>query len=278
MMGDRYYNVQVVYFAAERYANIYGRDITARKKAEDALQERSRELEAANRELESFSYSISHDLRAPLRAIDGFTGILLKTHGDIFDGEARRRFNVIRENARKMGQLIDDLLAFSRSGRQAISPAVLDMAGLVREVWREQCAANPGRRMQFSNGTLPGACGDAALIRQVLVNLLSNAVKFTAGREEAVVETGGYRQDGEIVYFVRDNGIGFDMAYHDKLFEVFQRLHGDDGYEGTGVGLAIVRQIVTRHGGRVWGEGKEGEGATFYFTLPDADGKRGGPI
>lgn len=273
MMGDRYYNVQVVYFAAERYANIYGRDITARKKAEDALQERSRELEAANRELESFSYSISHDLRAPLRAIDGFTGILLKTHGDIFDGEARRRFNVIRENTRKMGQLIDDLLAFSRSGRQAISPTVLDMDRLVREVCQEQCTANPGRRMQFSNGTLPGAYGDAALIRQVLVNLLSNAVKFTAGREEAVVETGGYRQEGEIVYFVRDNGIGFDMAYHDKLFEVFQRLHGDDGYEGTGVGLAIVRQIVTRHGGRVWGEGKEGEGATFYFTLPDADGK-----
>jgi PAS domain S-box-containing protein len=272
IMGERYYNVQVVFFPAERYANMYGRDITARKKAEDALRERSRELEAAIRELESFSYSISHDLRAPLRAIDGFSRMLLKTHGDAFDDEARRRFNVIRENAQKMGQLIDDLLAFSRSGRQAITPAALDMERLAGEIWQEQCAANPGRRMQFRNGTLPGACGDRTLIRQVLVNLLANAVKFTAGREEAVVEIGGYRQEGEIVYYVRDNGIGFDMAYHDRLFEVFQRLH-DDSYEGTGVGLAIVRQIVTRHGGRVWGEGREGEGATFYFTLPDTDGK-----
>jgi len=267
-MGDRYYSVWVSPFPAENYANIYGRDVTERRQMEEALQERSEQLEAANSELESFSYSISHDLRAPLRAIDGFSRMLLKSHEHLFDPEARRRFQVIRDNTRKMGRLIDDLLDFSRSGRQAISRTSLDMEGIVAEVWQEQCLQNPGLRMTLANGSLPQARGDRALVRQVWVNLLSNAVKFSAGRDTFTVEVGGRAEGTEIVYYVKDRGIGFDMAYHDKIFGVFHRLHDDSAYEGTGVGLAIVRQIVTRHGGRVWGEGKENEGATFFFTLP----------
>jgi len=267
-MGERYYSVWISPFPAENYANIYGRDITERRQMEKALQERSEQLEAANRELESFSYSISHDLRAPLRAIDGFSRMLLNSHQHLFDTEAGRKFQVIRDNTRKMGRLIDDLLDFSRSGRQAISRTSLDMEELVAEVWQEQCLQNPGLHMKLANGSLPQARGDRTLVRQVWVNLLSNAVKFSAGRKDFTVEVGSRAEGTDTVYYVKDHGIGFDMAYHDKLFGVFQRLHDDSAYEGTGVGLAIVRQIVTRHGGRVWGEGKENEGATFYFSLP----------
>ncbi len=267
-MEGRCYSVWITPFPDENYANLYGRDVTERMQMEKALKERSEQLEAANRELESFSYSISHDLRAPLRAIDGFSRMLLNSHGHLFDAEAGRRFQVIRDNARKMGRLIDDLLDFSRSGRQAISRTSLDMEELVAEVWQEQCLQNPELRMTLVNGSLPPAHGDRTLVRQVWVNLLSNAVKFSAGRYTITVEVGGRAEGAETVYYVKDHGIGFDMAYHDKLFGVFQRLHDDSAYEGTGVGLAIVRQIVTRHGGRVWGEGKENEGATFYFSLP----------
>ncbi|MHB9099151.1 MAG: PAS domain-containing sensor histidine kinase [Syntrophales bacterium] len=239
-----------------------------RKRVEEALKEQTAQLEAANKELESFSYSISHDLRAPLRAIAGYTKMLLRTHEEKFDEEIKHKFHVIMTNVHKMEQLIEDLLAFARVGRRALSLSVLDMEELVKEVWHEQITSNPDRRMELKNSTLPQAFGDRTLIRQVLFNLLSNAVKFTKNRDAALIEVGGKSDGRENVYFVKDNGAGFDMKYYDKLFGVFQRLHSDSEYEGTGVGLAIVKQGINRHGGRVWGEGTENIGATFYFSLP----------
>jgi PAS domain S-box-containing protein len=237
------------------------------------LKVRTEQLEAANKELESFSYSISHDLRAPLRAIDGYARMLLKKHGDSFDEESARRFNTIRTNAQMMGQLIDDLLSFSRLSRARLSLADLDMTSLIAEVWGE-LTENIERRPEFLCDGIPPCMGDRTLIRQVLSNLLSNAVKFSSKNDRACIEMGGRRHGNENVYYVRDNGVGFDMQYHDKLFGVFQRLHGADEFEGTGVGLAIVQRIVHRHGGRVWAESKENEGAIFYFSLPVSDTKQ----
>jgi PAS domain S-box-containing protein len=234
------------------------------------LKGRTAQLEESNKELESFSYTVSHDLRAPLRAIDGFSRMIVKKHGDTFDEDAIRKFDVIRGNVRTMGQLIEDLLAFSRLSRKDIARTRLDMTSLVQDSWREIRASHPARSLSLTVHNLDGAYGDRSLIKQVYVNLLANAVKFTRGRDEARIEAGCYSNGNEVVYFVRDNGIGFDMAYHNKLFDVFQRLHHAEEYEGTGVGLAIVQRIVQRHGGRVWAEGKEGEGATFYFALPSA--------
>jgi light-regulated signal transduction histidine kinase (bacteriophytochrome) len=224
-------------------------------------------LEALNKELESFNYSVSHDLRAPLRAIDGYARMILKAQGDSFDEKTRRQFDVIRHNVRKMGQLIDDLLTLSRIGRQEVAWSNLDLADLNRAAWEELKEINPDCAIAFTIGPVPPACGDPRLIKQVLVNLLSNAIKFAGNREDAAVEVAGYRSGSENVYYVRDNGIGFDMAYHDKLFGIFQRLHNEGEYEGTGVGLCIVQRIIDRHGGRVWAEGRIDEGATFYFTL-----------
>ena len=237
------------------------------------LKVKTEQLEAANKELESFSYSISHDLRAPLRAIDGYARMLLKKHGDSFDEESARRFNTIRSNAQMMGQLIDDLLSFSRLSRARLSLADMDMTDLIAEVW-EELTVNSERRPDFLFDGIPPCLGDRTLIRQVLSNLLSNAVKFSSKSDRARIEMGGSRQGNENIYFVKDNGVGFDMQYHDKLFGVFQRLHGIDEFEGTGVGLAIVQRIVHRHGGRVWAESKENEGATFYFSLPMPDAER----
>ncbi len=261
-------------------------DITERKLAEEALQnllaelelrveERTKELseanqslQVANRELDSFSYSVAHDLRAPLRAIDGFSMMVLKDYADKLDDEGRRKLNVIRSNTQQMGRLIDDLLTFSRLGRKEMANASLDMEAIVRSVWRELSHVNPGRRIQFSVQRLPHGMGDQTLVKEVVLNLLSNAIKFTKYRKNAIVEVGACPEKETNVYFVKDNGAGFDMQYYDKLFGVFQRLHSADEFEGTGVGLAIVERIIGRHGGRVWAEGKEGEGATFYFTLP----------
>ena len=242
-------------------------DVAERKQAEMDLKKRTAQLEDANKELESFSYSVSHDLRAPLRAIDGYTRMILKKQGSKFDEETTRKFNQVRESAHMMGQLIDDLLAFSRLGRKHMSLSKIDMDQLVRDVWKELQVINPDRNMELAlNGVLPGH-GDRALIKQVYSNLLGNAVKFTRHRDTAHIEAGGYTDGNEVVYYVRDNGAGFDMAYYDKLFGVFQRLHSADDFEGTGVGLAIVQRVINRHGGRVWAEGKIGEGACFYFTL-----------
>ncbi|MHB8770629.1 MAG: PocR ligand-binding domain-containing protein [Syntrophales bacterium] len=251
------------------YSNLaLARLLAERKQAEEVLQERTRLLEAANRELEGFSYTVSHDLRAPLRAIDGYSRMILRKHADRFDEDALGKFNVIRDNTRMMGQLIDDLLAFSRLGRTELSAAALDMEGLIREVWEEMVSLNPDRRLVLKIAEIPPCRADRGLVKQVLVNLLANAIKFTRGRKEALIETGGHTQDDEIVYYIRDNGVGFDMQYHDKLFGVFQRLHTADEFEGTGVGLAIVQRIIHRHGGRVWAEADVGKGACFFFTLP----------
>jgi PAS domain S-box-containing protein len=242
-------------------------DITDRKLADEELKERTAQLEAANKELESFSYSVSHDLRAPLRAIDGYTRMILKSQGGNFDEETLRKFNVIRDNAHIMGQLIDELLSFSRLGKKALALSQLDVNAIVGEVWKELKAANPERDMTLTLGSIPPALGDRALVRQVYCNLLSNAVKFTIRRDAARIEAGSFAAGNETVYYVRDNGAGFDMAYYDKLFGVFQRLHSTEDFEGTGVGLATVQRIIHRHGGRVWAEGKVDGGACFYFTL-----------
>ncbi|HOI15579.1 MAG TPA: PAS domain-containing protein [Geobacteraceae bacterium] len=244
------------------------RNITERKRMEEELLKKSMHLESANKELESFSYSVSHDLRAPLRGIDGYAMMLSKSIGDKLDEDAKRKLQIIRDQVGLMGQLIDGLLTFSRLGRAAMSPCRLDMGELAKQVWIDLCRINPGRRMELRNGSMPEVCGDRTLIRQVLSNLLSNAIKFTKARNAAIIEIGGSRQGDECQYYVKDNGIGFDMNYYKKLFGVFQRLHSEEEFEGTGVGLAIVQRIIHRHGGRVWGEGKVNEGAAFYFTLP----------
>ena len=220
-----------------------------------------------NKELESFSYSVSHDLRAPLRAIDGFSSLLLKTLDGKLDKDERRRFNLILDSTKKMYHLIDDLLALSRIGRTEQILEKVDMNRLAESVWQQQLAANPDHKIDVKIGKLPSAIGDEGLLRQVFLNLLANAVKFTKKRKKAIIEIGSESNEKENIYYVKDNGTGFDMKYYDKLFGVFQRLHLESEYEGTGVGLAIVQRIIHRHGGRVWTEGKAGKGATFYFSL-----------
>ncbi|MGZ3579635.1 MAG: PAS domain S-box protein [Syntrophales bacterium] len=244
------------------------RDITERKQIEAVLRKHLSELEYANKELESFSYSVSHDLRAPLRAIDGYARMILKKQGDKFDADTLDKFNTIRSSAHQMGQLIDDLLRLSRLGRTQMSVMLLDMDMLMRDAWKKVRASDPESNIKFTENSMPPGYGDGALIKQVLINLLSNAVKFTKNRDAAHIEAGGYSDGNEVVYYVRDNGVGFDMAYYDKLFGVFQRLHTADQFEGTGVGLAIVQRIIHRHGGKAWAEGTVDEGATFYFSLP----------
>ncbi len=234
---------------------------------ERRVVERTAELESANRELEAFSYSVSHDLRAPLRAVDGYALMLEEDHAARLDGEGRRLLGVVRSEARRMGELIDDLLALSRVGRQSLQCAAVDMTATVREVIPQLAARHPAAQVEL--GELPAARGDRALLRQVWVNLLGNALKYSSKQPRPRVEIGGRAEpSGEILYWVSDNGAGFDMRYASKLFEVFQRLHSAEEFEGTGVGLAIVRRIVERHGGRVWATATPGSGADFHFTLP----------
>jgi light-regulated signal transduction histidine kinase (bacteriophytochrome) len=225
-------------------------------------------LEAANKELESFSYSVSHDLRAPLRAIDGYSRMILKRQEDRFDEETVRQFRSIRDNVETMGRLIDALLAFSRLGKQEMSKVGIDTEEIIRDVWQNLLTVNPGRNMTLHIKKMPAALGDRALIREVYSNLLGNAVKFTRNREITEIEAGSLHKGGETIYYIRDNGVGFDMKYYDKLFGVFQRLHSPNDYEGTGIGLALVQRIIKRHGGRVWAESKDDHGACFSFTLP----------
>jgi PAS domain S-box-containing protein len=255
-------------------------DITERKRAEQAVRELNRELgdNAANKELESFSYSVSHDLRAPLRAIDGFALMLEEDCHERLDAEGRRYLAVIRENSRRMGALIDDLLAFSRLGRQPVADREVNIDSLVREVVAEALDANvigePGRpelAPQIEVGSLPPARGDHGLLRQVWANLISNAIKYSSKTASPRIEISGCEHGSENQYSVRDNGVGFNMEYVEKLFGVFQRLHRADEFRGTGVGLAIVHRVVTRHGGRVWAEGKVDHGAVFSFALPTGD-------
>jgi PAS domain S-box-containing protein len=250
-------------------------DITQRKRIEAELHELNARLQMANKELESFSYSVSHDLRAPLRAVDGYALMLEEDYAPRLDDEGRRLLGVVRASAAQMGRLIDDLLHFSQVGRRPLNPAPLDMRALVREVAADLGPAFPKTMVEIED--LPPAFGDRALLKHVWMNLVGNALKYSAQRAAPRVEIGGRSEGAEAIYWVRDNGAGFDMRYKDKLFNVFQRLHREDEFEGTGVGLAIVQRVVSRHGGRAWGEGAVGEGARFSFALPQGDqgnGKR----
>ncbi len=225
-------------------------------------------LESVNKELEAFSYSVSHDLRAPLRAISGFSQAVIEDCAPRLDDEGRRYLGLIQENAHRMGRLIDDLLTFSRLGRQQMTTSKIDMETLAKSVFEELAAQVPGRKIKFTVQSVPPAYGDNSMIRQVLVNLLSNAIKFTRTREEAFIEFGYLPELSSGTYYVKDNGVGFDMQYVNKLFGVFQRLHSVTEFEGTGVGLALVHRIITRHGGRVWAEGIVDKGTAIYFILP----------
>ncbi len=235
------------------------------------IHERTLELEAANKDLEAFSYSISHDLRAPLRAVDGFATILSRKYSAQMPEDARRLLNQVTTSAQRMGQLIDDLLRFSRLGRESLSKRPTNISGIVQSVLEELRKDHSGRKIDVRVESLPDCNGDSALLRQAFVNLLSNAFKYTRQRENAVIEVGCRRETGENVYFVRDNGAGFDMQYAEKLFGVFQRFHRAEEFEGTGVGLSIVQRIIQRHDGRVWAESTVGKGAAFYFTLESAN-------
>ena len=233
---------------------------------EARVHQRTAELEFANKELESYSYTVSHDLRAPLRAIDGFARLFEEAYGPKIDDEGRRLLGIIRESSRRMGLLIDSLLGFSRLGRQSLTLAPVDMGALAAEAWAD---LGTNGAPAFSMAELPQARGDRGLLKQVWGNYFSNAVKYSAKAVEPRVEVSGERRDGELVYCVSDNGVGFDMKYRDKLFGVFQRLHSEDDFPGTGVGLATVQRIVSRHGGRVWAESEPGAGARFFFALPE---------
>jgi len=248
-------------------------EVRERKRAEEEAGKLNEELksnvtrlETINRELEAFDYSLAHDLSTPLRIIDGFSGMLIKYYYDRLDAEGRQFIDTIRGNTQKMGRLIRDLLDIARLSRREIRFEEIDMAGLTSDVFRELDTA--GRDVRLSVGDLPAARGELTLIRQVLTNLLSNSVKYTRPRKTAVIEVGGSRGGEENAYYVKDNGVGFDMEHSDRLFGVFKRLHSEAEFEGTGAGLAIVQRIISRHGGRVWAEGAVGKGATFYFTLP----------
>jgi light-regulated signal transduction histidine kinase (bacteriophytochrome) len=237
---------------------------------EHVLEERTTALEAANHELEAFSYSVSHDLRAPLRAIDGFAHILVDDHGTRLDDEGHRVLDVICQNARQMGRLIDDLLALSRLGRRTLDRRLVDMRALAATVVAEVRQLDRGRDAAVTIEPLPSIAADSGMMHQVMANLVGNAWKFTAGTPDAAITIGASAGERETVYFVKDNGAGFNPAYAAKLFGVFQRLHSTEEFEGTGIGLATVRRIVERHGGRVWADGAVGCGATFFFALPAA--------
>ncbi len=255
------------------------RELAGRKQAEEALrrsneeleqrvQERTEELQLANEELKSFSYSVSHDLRGPLAAISGFSDILLEDHRHELSADAQDMLDRIRSSSRRMDQLTSDLLKLARLGNQPLAVATVDVHTMVEEAIRELRIEHKERSVDFRVDALPECMGDASLLKQVLVNLLSNALKFTGRCEKARIEVGSFRKDLETVYFVRDNGAGFDVKQASRLFRVFQRLHSQNDYRGSGIGLTIVKRIIDRHKGRIWAEGVVGQGATFYFTLP----------
>jgi light-regulated signal transduction histidine kinase (bacteriophytochrome) len=254
------------------------RDDVAREEAvtellrTDTVEEQSRqhaaELEALNDELESFSYSVSHDLRSPVRAVLGYTGALQEDYGTVLDAEGRRLLSIVHAEATRMGYLIDDLLAFSQLGRQAIVSVPIDMQSLVHEVIVAQTQLASRAPTVFDVGALPGVKGDRALMRQVWTNLISNALKYSSKKDDPQLRVWATSEPGRVIYNVRDDGVGFDMAYADKLFGVFQRLHRNEDFAGTGVGLAIAHRVIQRHGGSIWADAQLGAGATFSFALP----------
>ena len=268
---------------SNQQARFYRQQYEMKKEREEALKklneeleqrvkERTAQLETANKELEAFSYSVTHDLKGPLWVIEGFSQRIVAKHSAKLDADGIRMLNVICTNIKRMNYLIDDLLAFSRLGQQQIRKSIIDLSVLTKQVFQQFLVQAPERDLQLTINDMPPALGDPNLINQVMVNLLANAVKYTRPGKTAVIEVGGRTEASETVYYVMDNGIGFDERYADKIFGVFERLHSAGEYEGTGVGLAIVKRIIERHGGRVWAEGKVDKGATFYFSLPKNGG------
>ncbi|MGE5429951.1 MAG: PAS domain S-box protein [Syntrophomonadaceae bacterium] len=285
-------HVYIRWNVAEGFEDTYGKvlvsivDITELKKTEEALKEsneelnklneeledrvkkRTEQLEAANKELEAFSYSVSHDLKAPLRAIDGFSQILLDDYAPQFNPEAKKFLNIISKNAGQMEQLIEDLLSFSKIYNREKNEVVINMDAMVKSITDQVLKDNGSRSILFTIKDLPEAVGDRPMLQQVWINLISNAVKFTKDRETALIEIGGEKRENELVYYIKDNGTGFNMEYAYKLFGVFQRLHPASEFEGTGVGLAIVQRILRRHEGKIWAEAEQSKGATFFFSIP----------
>ncbi|HLF34317.1 MAG TPA: ATP-binding protein, partial [Cyclobacteriaceae bacterium] len=254
-------------------------DITEQKVSEERIHlmnaelelridQRTKQLEEANQELEAFAYSVSHDLRAPLRSITGFSKLLHDEFGNKLNEEGLKLLGHITQNSKRMNQLIDDILEFSRMGRASIAVVHLKMQELVQLIINDLTRHLKEREINVNVLPLKGAQGDMSLIRQVWINLVSNAIKYSMKKEKTLIEIGCFDKDREVCYYIRDNGCGFDMKYYEKLFGVFHRLHSLHEYEGTGVGLALVKRIINRHGGTVWAEGKVDEGATFFFSLP----------
>jgi two-component system sensor kinase len=257
----------------KRQAENLARQNEAQARQLQVIQELNQELQKANKELEAFSYTVSHDLRAPLRAISGYSHLVVEEHKSKLDQEGERLLGIIQDETQRMGRLIDELLNFSRLGRQPMRSSMMDMTALAQSVFEELMAQQAGRKVQLELNPLPPARGDEPLVRQVLVNLLSNAIKFTRHREAARIEIGGQSESEQNTYYVKDNGVGFDPKYSNKLFGVFERLHRADEFEGTGVGLALVQRIIQRHRGRIWAESQVGQGATFFFTMPNDKAK-----
>jgi PAS domain S-box-containing protein len=252
------------------------RDITQRKIAEEEAKKLDRKLEQkvlelteVNRELDAFNYTVSHDLKVPLVIIGGFTRRFLKGHGNNLDTKDKDMLNAIQGHTQKMERLINDLLAFSHVGRRKIKPTEINIGNLVTTVLEELKPLTEGRMIKYDIKTLPTAHGDQSLIKQVFINLFSNAIKFTTNKKTAIIEVGGLTEENENIYYVKDNGMGFNSQDSDKLFTVFQRLHGIEELEGSGIGLSVVQRIINKHGGRVWAEGRVDEGASFYFSLPN---------
>jgi PAS domain S-box-containing protein len=288
-MGGKPHFFEISAYPAQNGVSVFVKDITERKRMEEELRqhkdhledlvkertvkitEMNKQLELANKALESFSYSVSHDLRAPLRSIDGFSRTLLEDHSEKLDAESKRLLDTIRRNTDKMKQLIEGLLSLSRLERQKMKKSEIKMDALAKDEFKVIRDRAPGRQIELKVGKLPPAHGDTAMICDVFANILDNAVKFTRPRRKAVIEVGGRVEGNENVYYVKDNGVGFDMRYADRIFGAFQRLHKVEDFKGTGIGLATVRRVIHRHGGRVWAEGEVGKGATFYFTLPIID-------
>ncbi len=273
----RWYDVYAFRFgpAENLQVAILFKDITERKQAEETIQLLNKELEHnlneiefVNKELESFSYSVSHDLRAPLRAIHGHANIIMEDFAESLNEETKRSIDIIRENSEKMATLIDDLLNFSKLGRKKIVRDHVNTKIIVKDIIDDICNQYKTKKTVFNVGDLHSTTGDIALLKQVWKNLISNAHKYSSKNDSPLIQIGSIKKDHEIEYYIKDNGVGFEMEYYDKLFGVFERLHGEDEFEGTGVGLAIVQRIVNRHEGKVWANAKINEGASFYFTIP----------